>query len=167
MSEFKDLGKWCSFADATRSKNHPGIPNQPSAAQYANMKLVYENIYAPVCEHFGHKIPVSSFFRSVKLNVAVGGSDTSDHLNGRAVDLDCDLDPALAVTNDDVFLFMRDKLSCDQLILENPNKNNVPGWVHGSYRNAATNRNMILKMIRVNGKPQYERLERPADTAKK
>lgn len=151
---FPDFGPWLTYAEAVKSATalRRGIDNTPPVAVYDRMKLVYEHLYAPLCEHFG-KVPVSSFFRSVNLNRAVGGSKGSQHVTGEAIDLDCD--GVRGVTNRAVFEFIRDRLDFDQLINEAPDAAGNPSWVHVSFRRPR-NRRMVLVMRYVKGRAVYE-----------
>ena len=61
------------------------------------------------------------------LNKAIGGSKTSEHCKGMALDLDQDYRNT-NVNNKQIFEFIRDNLEFTQLI----NENNY-SWVHVSY----------------------------------
>lgn len=151
---FPDFGQWLTYAEAVKSATalRRGIDNTPSPTAYDRMKLVYEHLYAPLCEWFG-KVPVSSFFRSVNLNRAVGGSKNSQHVTGEAIDLDCD--GSVNVTNRQLFDYIAGHLEFDQLINEAPDENGNPQWVHVSFRAKGKNRRQILTMQYVKGKAVY------------
>jgi hypothetical protein len=53
------------------------------------------------------------------------------------------------------YRFLLDHLNFDQLILEFPDENENPAWVHVSYRNHKTNRQQVLIAIKENGKTKY------------
>lgn len=144
-----DLGPWCTYERATHSEkaNELGIPNVPNAAQWANMQVLYEKIYAPLCDHYGFRLPISSFFRCPALNRSIkGASRTSAHMLGQAVDIDCDGLPNLS--NDALVAYIRAHFVFDQLILEFPDKNGKPSWVHVSYRANGVNRKQVLRARR-------------------
>lgn len=66
-----------------------GINNQPSPEQLENMKTVAENM-EKVRDILGAKgIRVNSWLRLPEVNVAVGGSAKSSHMDGWAVDFTC------------------------------------------------------------------------------
>lgn len=65
-----------------------GINNQPSAKQLANMTIAAENL-EKVRELLGKGIHVNSWLRLPELNVAVGGSKVSSHMDGWAIDFTC------------------------------------------------------------------------------
>ena len=55
------------------------------------LKAVAEHIFQPLRDAFKCPIYVSSGYRSADLNVAIGGSVRSQHVEGRALDLDADV----------------------------------------------------------------------------
>lgn len=151
-----DLGKWCNISEVTKSQTaiRKGIKNIPSEENWKNIEILIKNIYSPVCNHFGRKIPISSFFRSIALNKAVGGSSTSQHVEGRAVDLDCD-GVGVGITNQTLFEWIRKNLSFDQLIYEFPDDNGNPSWVHVSFVSFEKNRKQCLKAVNQGKKTIY------------
>jgi len=124
----------------------------PTAEHLENFKLLAENVFEKVREHFKVPIHISSGYRSAELNRAVKGSKTSQHSRGEAIDIDMD-GSASGVTNADIYNFIKDNLNYDQLIWEFGTDRN-PDWVHVSYsRNK--NRKQRLKAVRTNGKTSY------------
>lgn len=123
----------------------------PTEAHILNLKLVAEKIFQPIREHFGKPIHVSSGYRSKALNDAIGGSLTSQHCSGEALDLDMD---GTDITNAQVFNFIKDNLDFDQLIWEFGTDSN-PNWVHVSYESSGKQRKQILKAIKPGGKTSY------------
>lgn len=148
------LSNYLSLAEVTRSDTakRKGISNEPTAEHLENMKTIAVEVFDKVREYFGVPIFVSSGYRSAALNKAIGGSATSDHNLGRALDLDQD-GHGNGVTNADVFKFIKDNLEFDQLIWEFGTDKN-PDWVHVGYRKGA-NRKQILKAVREGGKTKY------------
>lgn len=63
------------------------LDNTPSAAQLANLERLCTTLLEPMRLALDSPIVISSGFRSRLVNTAVGGSKTSDHLDGRAADL--------------------------------------------------------------------------------
>lgn len=106
-----------------------GIDNSLPDNLLPNARLVAEKILEPVRLYFSRPIIVSSWYRSPKLNKAIGGSLKSDHCKGCAVDFEID-----GMANAFIAEFIRDNLEFRQLILEfhNPDKPNS-GWIHCSY----------------------------------
>ena len=148
------LSNYLSLAEVTRSDTakRKGISNEPTPEHLDNLKTIAVEVFDKVREHFGVPIFVSSGYRSAALNKAIGGSSTSDHNLGKALDLDQD-GHGNGVTNADVFKFIKDNLEFDQLIWEFGTDKN-PDWVHVGYRKGA-NRKQILRAVREGGKTKY------------
>jgi zinc D-Ala-D-Ala carboxypeptidase len=148
------LSKYVSLAEATRSDTakRKGIDNSPTAEHLENLKVISEEVFDKVREYFGVPLYISSAYRSDALNKAIKGSKSSDHCNGRALDLDQD-GHGNGVTNADVFNYIKNNLDFDQLIWEFGTDKN-PDWVHVGYRKGA-NRKQILKAVREGGKTKY------------
>jgi uncharacterized protein YcbK (DUF882 family) len=113
------LSKHLSLAEVTRSETakRRGISNQPTAEHLENFKLLAEKVFEPIRLHFGVPIHISSGYRSAALNKAVGGSKTSQHCSGEAIDIDMD-GSANGITNKMIFDFIKDNLQFDQIIWE-------------------------------------------------
>jgi hypothetical protein len=148
------LSKYVSLAEVTRSDTakRKGIDNSPTAEHLENLKVISEEVFDKIREYFGVPIFISSGYRSAALNKAIGGSATSDHNLGKALDLDQD-GHGNGVTNADVFNYIKSNLDFDQLIWEFGTDKN-PDWVHVGYRKGA-NRKQILKAVREGGKTKY------------
>ena len=128
-----------------------GISNDPSDEHLVNLTVVTHKILQPVREHFG-VITVNSGYRSPTLNTKVGGSKTSQHCNGEAVDFE-----QLGTANPEVAKWITKNLDWDQIILEfyikgQPNS----GWIHCSYKKDGTNRRKITTALRTGGKTVYK-----------
>lgn len=148
LSEHLDLSEVIRSESAKRN----GISNMPTAEHIENFKVLAEKVFQPIREHFRCPIHISSGYRSKELNSIIGGSSSSQHCKGEAIDVDMDGTPN-GVTNADVYNFIKDNLEYDQLIWEFGTDKN-PDWVHVSYC-AGKNRKQRLKAVRVNGKTQY------------
>ena len=151
LSEHLDLSEVTRSESAKRN----GISNMPTEAHIANFKLLAENVFEPIRKHFRCPIIISSGYRSKELNAAIGGSLTSQHCQGEAIDIDMDGTPN-GVTNRMVFDYIKDNLVFDQLIFEFGDANN-PDWVHVSYESTGTQRKQILRATRSNGKTVYSK----------
>jgi hypothetical protein len=147
------LSENLSLAEVTRSETakRKGISNMPTPEHIENFKKLAENIFQPIRKHFGKPIHISSGYRSAALNKAIGGSKTSQHCKGEAIDIDMD---GTSITNAQVFNFIKDNLNFDQLIWEFGTDKN-PDWVHVSYNSTGKQRKQILKALKVNGKTSY------------
>lgn len=149
------LSKHLSLAEVTRSDSakRNGISNEPTPAHLENFKLLAEKVFEPIREHFKVPIHISSGYRSAALNKKIGGSLTSQHCSGEAIDIDMD-GSASGVTNAQVFNYIKDNLNFDQLIWEFGTSSN-PDWVHVSYESTGKQRKQILKAVKVGGKTSY------------
>ena len=125
-----------------------GIDNTPNDKQLTNMELVAEEVFEPLRAYVGGPIKINSFFRSPKLNKAIGGSSKSQHCKGQAVDID---DTYGKMTNAEMYHWIKKHLDFDQMIWEFGNDDN-PDWVHVSYVSPEDNRNRCLKAYRENVK---------------
>lgn len=150
-----EISKHLSLAEISRSETakRKGINNTPSGEHLENFKKLAENIFEPIREHFRVPIHISSGYRSKELNSAIGGSATSQHCSGEAIDIDMD-GSASGVTNAQVFNFIKDNLQFDQLIWEFGSDSN-PDWVHVSYETTGKQRKQILKAVKSGGKTSY------------
>jgi len=147
------ISKHISMKEATKSITalRLGIDNTPNGDAISNMKELAEKVFEPLRAWVGGAIKVNSFYRSPALNEAIGGSSRSQHCKGQAIDID---DVYGHKTNAEMFAFIKDELSFDQMIWEFGNEDN-PDWVHVSYVSEEKNRNRILKAVRDDGKTKY------------
>ena len=150
------LSKNLTLAEVTKSTTAKrlGIDNTPDDWTTENLRQTAINIFQPLREAFGLPIYVSSGYRSAELNTAIGGSARSQHVEGRALDLDADVYGGC--TNSQVFNWIKENLDFDQLIWEFGDDDN-PDWVHVSYVYDGINRKRCLRACRDdNGKTYYE-----------
>ena len=147
------ISKHISMKEATKSITalRLGIDNTPNGTAIQNMKILAEKVFEPLRAWVGGAIKVNSFYRSPALNEAIGGSSRSQHCKGQAIDIG---DVYGHKTNAEMFAFIKDELSFDQMIWEFGNEDN-PDWVHVSYVSEEKNRNRILKAVRDDGKTKY------------
>lgn len=59
----------------------------PTDQEFANLKLLCENILQPIRDRLGKVITISSGLRPIWLNEAIGGAKNSEHTFGRAADI--------------------------------------------------------------------------------
>ncbi len=133
------ISKHITYDEATLSPTaiRNGISNQPNEQQLHNMQQLAENIFEPLRKMYGKPIKINSFFRSAKLNKLVGGSPTSQHTKGQAIDI------TTGTKSENKKLFELAKtLEFDQLIWEYGDYTG-PHWVHISYKTSG-NRKQIL-----------------------
>ena len=149
------ISKHITYAEAIHSNTakRKGLDNTPSPANVETMKITAEKIFEPLRSWVGGPIKVTSMFRSPDLNTAIGGSKTSQHMKGQAMDLD---DVYGHKTNAEMYHWIKENLNFDQLIWEFGTDTN-PNWIHVSYVNDEDNRNRCLKAYKDDrGKTKYK-----------
>jgi len=150
LSRNLSLGEFTNSQTAKRR----GIDNTPTEEHLEAAKVLAENIFQPIREHFGCPIYISSGYRSEALNEAIGGSKTSQHSKGEAIDID--MDYRKGPDNEEIFFFIRDNIDFDQMIWEFGDADR-PDWVHVSYNSDGKQRGQILAAKRNSkGKTYYE-----------
>ena len=116
-----------------------GLSNTPTPEHIENMRYCCEKILEPVRAKFG-PVTINSSYRAPAVNKAVGGSKTSQHVNGEAIDFE-----VKGVDNKTVADWIGDNLEFDQVILEfytAGDKNS--GWVHASIKKEGGNRKVRM-----------------------
>ena len=139
----RNISEYITYGEAIKSETaiRKKIDNTPTTEATIAMVNVAEKIFEKVREHFGVPIAITSFYRSPRLNKAVGGSRTSQHVKGEALDMDAD--KYGKITNSQIFNYIKDNLEYDQLIWEYGNYDN-PAWVHVSLKLCGANRKQII-----------------------
>lgn len=139
------LSKNFSLQELTVSQtaSRLGLNNQPNPQQQANLKRLCEDVLQPLRDYLKRSIIVTSGFRSVAVNRAVGGSQTSAHSHGLAADIYA---PGLTVMQL-MHTIHGLQLPYDQLIDE------FGSWVHVGL--SANNRKQVLKARYVGGRTVY------------
>ena len=148
------ISKHISYKEGVYSNTatRRGIDNTPGDDQLHFMELIAENIFEPLRQYVGGPIKINSFYRCPELNTAIGGSATSQHCKGQAIDID---DTFGKAKNADMYSFIKDNLDFDQMIWEFGDDDN-PNWVHISYVSPEDNRSRCLKAYKDNGKTKYK-----------
>lgn len=141
------LSKNLSLLECTKSitAKRLDIDNTPSEDVIDNLKALANDVFQPIRDYFRVPIGVNSGYRSKELNKAVGGSRTSQHMAGEALDIDADIYGGL--TNKQIFDYIKDNLDFDQLIWEFGD-DSTPDWVHVSYKKEGENRGRCLRAYR-------------------
>ncbi|MEK9955140.1 MAG: D-Ala-D-Ala carboxypeptidase family metallohydrolase [Pelagibacteraceae bacterium] len=126
-----------------------GLNNSTPITVVPNLIALCANVLQPIRDHFGPVI-VSSGYRSIPLNKAIGGSKSSQHCHGKAADFE-----VFGVDNLTVAKWIEEHIVFDQLILEfyeasNPNS----GWIHCSY-NGEVNREQALTAYKIGKEIKY------------
>ena len=122
-----NLSDHFSLEEATRSDTATrlGISNQPNTQQLENMKVAAIGM-EKIRELLASPINVNSWIRLPEVNVAVGGSKVSSHMDGWAIDFVCrgfgtPLEVCKAIE--------KSNIKFDQMIYEFGEK----GWTHISF----------------------------------
>ena len=133
-----NISEHITFLEATASPTalRNGINNEPPTDILDNMKVVADKVFEPLRKWYGKPIKVNSFYRSPELNKKVGGSTTSQHVKGMAIDLSA----GTKSENKRLFDYIKANLIFDQLIWEYGGV-----WVHVSY-NKEKNRKQVLNI---------------------
>ena len=129
-----------------------GIDNEPNGDQLKCMRLLANEVFEPLRDYVAKPIKINSFFRSPDLNTAIGGSKTSQHCKGQAIDID---DTFGHMSNAQMYHWIKDNLDFDQMIWEFGDDKN-PAWVHISYVSPEKNRNRCLLAYKENKKTKYK-----------
>lgn len=120
-----------------------GIDNNPDAETFDNLAHVATNLELVRSVLGNHPLRINSGFRCDELNRLVGGSKTSAHLEGWAVDFTC---PEYGTPRSVCIAIDSSGIDFDQLIYEGT-------WVHISFK--PTNRREVLTAHFNNGKATY------------
>lgn len=140
LSEHFSLAEMIS--SQTASRNH--LDNTPNAEQVNNLRHLCATILEPARAALG-AIHISSGYRSVTVNKAVGGSATSAHCLGFAADCE-----PLMVSEIEFARWVAANCEFDQIIMEfGTFPNGDPAWVHVS--SDRRNRKQILRTVRGGG----------------
>jgi uncharacterized protein YcbK (DUF882 family) len=85
----ENLSKNFTYEELTHSTTAKRlkINNTPNDEEKGKLKKLAETILQPIREKYGRPIVVTSGFRCVKLNLAVGGVKSSQHCKGEAADI--------------------------------------------------------------------------------
>ena len=145
------LSKNFSLQELTKSDTaiRKSIDNTPSDEVLSNLTSLCNMVLQKVRDSHG-VVTVTSGYRSPELNKAIGGSTTSDHCKGCAVDFEV---PGL--DNKELALWVQDNLTFKQLILEFY-EDGIPnsGWVHCSFEEG-NNDNQVLRAVKEGKKTVY------------
>ena len=112
-----------------------------------NMINLVTKILDPLREKVG-AIRITSGYRTPEHNKEIGGSPTSQHCKGEAVDMQ-----PLNKPIKEVFDIIRKEFNYDQVILE---KNSSGAeWIHVSYKTVGNRKNAMTANV-INGKAVYK-----------
>jgi hypothetical protein len=111
----------------------------PNAEHTENLIELANKIFEPIRVHLNKPVHISSGYRCKALNTAIGGSKTSQHMKGEALDID----QGNKKDNKEIFDFIKDNLDFDQLINEFDYD-----WIHVSYNTNGKQRKSVLDAIK-------------------
>lgn len=153
------LSKNLYLSEVTKSRTAKrlGISNEPTKEHLVNLQILAEKIFQPIRNYYDCPIYISSGYRSESLNKAIGGSKSSQHCKGQAIDID--RDGHSLPNNGQIFEFIKNNLDFDQLIWEFGSNTN-PDWVHVSYNPNGSQRKQILVAYKdSNNRTKYKSYE--------
>ncbi len=108
--------------------NFPGIDNSPSQTEVIeNLRSLMNIVIDPIVDVYPDLI-ITSGYRCIELNSSLGGSSTSQHVFGQAVDIQI---PGLTTAQVYNYIYYQ-VTGWDQLIWEYPERGGG-SWVHVSY----------------------------------
>jgi hypothetical protein len=118
----------------------------PNAEHTENLIELARKIFEPIRVQLNKPIYISSGYRSKALNAAIGGSKTSQHTKGEALDID----QGNKKDNKEIFDFIKDNLDFDQLINEFDYD-----WIHVSYNTSGKQRRSVLDAVKEGRATKY------------
>lgn len=153
-----NLSDHLTLAEVSKSNTATrlSIPNQPKDGHLAALVNLAENVFEPLRNIMCCPIGISSGYRSMELNKAIGGSPSSQHSKGEALDLDADI--YKGCTNQQLFEAIKLHLPFDQLIWEYGTDLN-PDWVHVSLKYNGEQRSQVLRASKVGGRTVYTNIK--------
>lgn len=129
-----------------------GINNRPNVEQFTNL-IYLATVLEQVRSLFGSPVHITSGYRSLELNRAIGSNDNSRHVLGLAADF-----VVSGVSNKNVFNEIKaSNIPYRTVILEFPESAN--GWIHLDiypFAQQGKHRNLIAK--KVNNQTQYSKI---------
>ena len=136
------LSKNFALSEITHSNTAKrlGIKNEPTETHLQNMQHLVDNLLQPLRDAVG-PIRISSGYRNPSLNRAIGGSRSSQHCKGQALDIQF---WQMGEMNNKVIYdwILKSELEFDQMINEFDFS-----WIHISLK-AKGNRKQVLEAIK-------------------
>jgi hypothetical protein len=122
-----------------------GIKNTPEAEHLVHAVALCVRVLEPVRALFDKPLHISSGYRCPELNTLIGGSATSQHMQGEAADFEVE-----GVSVPDVFWrILTSDIPFDQLIAE------YGEWIHVSYR-VNGRREALVALKNADGETEYK-----------
>ena len=131
----------------TAKKNN--IDNTPGITEKNEIIKLITTVLEPIRKEYGKPIAINCGFRCPKLNTAVGGSKTSQHVKGQAADI-----RATQTTNKELFdliinMIKAGKIKTGQVIWEF-GTDKEPAWIHISTPYSKVNNILRAKTVNKN-----------------
>lgn len=132
------------FTRSSTAKDR-GIDNTPDETQTEHI-IEVAKIIQQFRDFYGKPVRITSGFRCPVLNRMVGGSPTSVHMTGYAVDFTALAPSHKAVFQNEFLRFLAIKnIRFDQVIFEKPDEKGYCSWIHiGLYSPKGEQRRQIL-----------------------
>jgi hypothetical protein len=149
----KSLKVSTHFTLGEATVTNTGLDNTPDATQLANIKYVatvyLDNLVVRLAKFLGHAVDfdISSWFRSKTVNLKVGGSATSSHCKGLAVDITEKHISVIAL-----FKFIIENFEYDQVIYE---KHGDDEWVHWGFEKKSKSKRFRKQIMTSLAKGKY------------
>lgn len=136
--------KYFTIAELSRSAKASslGIDNTPPAGVTLALTALVDKVLDPVRSKYSRPITVNSGYRSLKLNQAVGGAATSQHLRGEAADITA----GSKAENRKLFAILETMAKAGEICFDQLIDEKAMTWIHISYRADGRNRNQKLKL---------------------
>ena len=151
----QQLTRHFSLLECCRSRKAKelDIPNIPFFTHKMRLRNTLGRSVEPARDFFANRFIITSGYRCEMLNRMIGGSSTSQHLSGEAIDFQM-IDDENHVMHEqmrDVFEWMKRNVPYDQLILESKTFDAKEGvyhyWIHVSCKvKSWCNRNQSFEM---------------------
>jgi len=144
-NQMSNLSPHFTLAEMTKSEYavRNEIDNTPDELVALNLAALCKNVLEPLRDIVKKPIHINSGYRSPKVNAGIGGASKSQHVEGKAADIEVD-----GMSIDELFDIACKFTPFDQCIHE------FNSWVHISY-NGDKNRKQILWAVKKDGKTQY------------
>lgn len=128
-----------SLAELTRTGT--GIPNSPNPSETEALRALANGPAHWLREQVG-PLRVNSGYRSPPVNKAVGGSSSSQHMKGEAVDL-----VPVTVTRDEAFAVLVEGMRSGQVVVDQAITYDGKPHLHLSYTTKRANRGQVLRCL--------------------
>lgn len=128
---------------ASNTARKCNIDNTPTPLVIDNLEKLAKEVLQPIRDKYAHAITVTSGYRCPKLNAAVGGVKTSQHVQGQAADIKCTATSKAYLFNLIKSMITKGEIKVGQLIWEYGTKAE-PKWIHVSLPYTKTNQILYL-----------------------